>query len=104
VSEFLVAEHDGEIVGCVSYYPPGGENLLPIRRLHDALAHGVERDPSTCRRPDHSEGWHRSCIDGTLHRASALTTRPGDRSPYDQRDVSGSSDVRTDGIRASSRV
>jgi ribosomal protein S18 acetylase RimI-like enzyme len=29
VSEFLVAEHDGEIVGCVSYYPPGGEISYP---------------------------------------------------------------------------
>lgn len=29
ISELLVAERDGEIVGCVSYYPPGAETSYP---------------------------------------------------------------------------
>jgi len=29
VSELLVAEREGEVIGCVSYYPPGAEILYP---------------------------------------------------------------------------
>lgn len=29
ISETLVVEHDGAVVGCVSYYPPGAETSYP---------------------------------------------------------------------------